>query len=134
MRHAEARTLDLQAFDNSAVEQVFLDDLVDIPLIHIGVPDAFGVNHDHGAFLATVQTPRRVYPHAAPAGDTQLFAAPFGMITHRQCVEALATGAAIGTLVGTEKDVIAIVVHGQKDTASARPCIARDRTQTPESW
>ena len=46
----------LQAFHHPAVDQVFVDDFVNIGLVHIGVPDRFRVDHQHRAFAAALQT------------------------------------------------------------------------------
>src|SRR3954469_2437919 len=51
---------DPQPLDDAPVLHVLLDDLVDIGLVHVGVPDRVGIDHDAGAFLAAVEAARLV--------------------------------------------------------------------------
>jgi hypothetical protein len=108
--------LDLQAFDNPAMQQVLLDDFVDIFPIHVGVPDAFRVDDDYRPFLAAVKTSCRVDPDTPLVRKSQCLAALLGIVTHGLRIKALSTCAAIRALVDTEKNVITIIVHNLKDT------------------
>ena len=93
------------------MQQVLLDNLVNIFLIYIGIPDPLRV-HDHDRpFRAAVKTTRGVDADPPWSGDTQLLTALFCMVAHTQCIEALATGTAVFTEVGTEKNVVTIIGH-----------------------
>jgi hypothetical protein len=102
---------DLQPLDNPTVQQMLLDDLVHIFLVYIGIPDPFGINDHDRPFFTAVETPGGIDADTPGTGYAQLLAAPFGVITHREGIEALATGAAVFTKIGTEKHVVVIVGH-----------------------
>ena len=55
---------DTQTLYDPAVFQVLLDDLVDILLVNVGVPDIFGVDHNHRPLVASVEAARIIdsYP------------------------------------------------------------------------
>ena len=133
MTHGVPVMLDLQAFDNPAMQQVLLDDFVDILPIHIGVPDTFRVNDDYRPLVTAVKTSCRVDPDAALARKPERLAALLGIVAHGLRIKALATRTAIRAFVDTEKNVISIVVHKLKDTGWEKPCKARERTTATQS-
>src|SRR5258707_1153257 len=49
-----------QPLDDTAVLEVLLDDLVDVGLVDVGVPDRVGVDDNARAFLAAVEAARLV--------------------------------------------------------------------------
>lgn len=116
LAHGLSVTLDLQALDNPAMQQVLLDDFVDIFPIHVGVPDTFRVDDDYRSFLTAVKTSCRVDTDAPLARKPQRLAALLGIVTHGLRIKALAACTAIRALVDTEKNVITIIVHNLKDT------------------
>lgn len=61
------RRSDAQAFDGPAIDQMFLDDLVNVFFVHVAVPDCLGVNDDDGALLAAIKTAGLVDAHPALA-------------------------------------------------------------------
>lgn len=60
----EGLAFELQALDDMSVPKMLINYLVDIFLVHIGVPRPLRINHHHGPFLATIQTPGGIDPHA----------------------------------------------------------------------
>ncbi len=44
-----------EALDGTVVEEVFGDDLLDVPDVDVSVPDGFGIDHDYGAVFALVE-------------------------------------------------------------------------------
>jgi hypothetical protein len=50
-----------------------VDDLVDVVLIDIGVPDAFGIDDDARTFLASIKTSRLVDSNLAFAVQIERF-------------------------------------------------------------
>src|SRR4051812_38998559 len=63
--------LHLQALDDASVAQMLLDDLVDVGLVDIGVPDTLGIDHHAGAFLAAVEAARLVDAHLPRARQAE---------------------------------------------------------------
>jgi len=91
---------------------MLMDNLIDVFLINIGVPDVVGVNHGHGPLFTTVQTTCRIH------SDTTLFSsnieflgALLGVISHGLSIMLLTTLAAIFSLVSTEKQVVLVIGH-----------------------
>jgi len=60
-----------------------LNNLIDILLIHIAVPDRFGIDDQHRAFIATIQTAGAIDANIFPFGNR--FALLFGIITQILC-------------------------------------------------
>src|SRR5688572_23685928 len=54
-----------EALDDAAVLQMLFDDLVDVGLIDVRVPDRIGVDHDAGTFLAAIEAARLIYADLA---------------------------------------------------------------------
>jgi hypothetical protein len=127
-RNTPPITLNLQPLDNPAMHKVFLDDFVDIFPVNIGIPDTFRVDHDDRPFITAIKTPRRIDPYATLVRKAQRFALLLGVIAHGQRIKSLAAGTAIRTRIDAEENMITIIVHGLKDTDSAVPCKAHDRT------
>lgn len=92
--------------------QVLVDNLVDIHLVHVGVPNALGVNHHDRPFLATVHAACLVDADTALAIHAQRLDAFLGMVAHLLCGMVGATGAAILALVHAEKNMITVIGHG----------------------
>jgi hypothetical protein len=68
-----------QALNHFAVLQMGFDDLVNVVLIHIGVPNRFWINHHDWTACAAIQAAGLIDTNAAMAMDTQLFNAGFAM-------------------------------------------------------
>src|SRR5262245_58904702 len=59
---------DAQALDDAAVLKMLADDLVDVVLVDVGVPDGVGIDHNTRPFLAAVKAPRLVDAHFTRSG------------------------------------------------------------------
>ncbi|MDH5614129.1 MAG: hypothetical protein OEY35_03750, partial [Gammaproteobacteria bacterium] len=57
-------------------------------------------------------------PDPALASQLAPFYFSLGIITHRQSIKVLTTTLPLGALVGAEKDMVAIIGHGAKDTGT----------------
>ena len=102
-----------EPFHDSAVSEVLLDNLVDVLLVNIAVPDRLGV-HDHdGTLGTTIQTSRGVDAHLSLSRQAKLFTALLGVVTHRLCAKALTALAAIFTQVRAEENMVFEVGHLQ---------------------
>src|SRR5262245_21124744 len=82
VRAAGAAILDAQSRDDAPVHQVLVDDLVDVGLVDVRVPDLLGV-HDHdGAFVAAIEAARLVDAHLALAAELELLDAALRIGLH----------------------------------------------------
>src|SRR5262245_18961623 len=82
-----------QAFDDAAVPQVLLDDLVDVGLVDIGVPDRVRVDDDAGTLLAAIEAARLVDAHLAFTGHAERLDAALGVVAHGRGALVVAAGA-----------------------------------------
>src|SRR6185436_13353849 len=107
------RALHPEPFDDAAVLEMFLDDLVDVGLVDVGVPDRFRVDDDAGAFLAAVEAARLVDADLAFAGETELLHPFLGVVAHRRRALAVAAGPvrARVTLIAAKENVLVVVGH-----------------------
>lgn len=94
------------------MQQMFVDDLVDIFFIGVGVPDIIGIDDDGRSQGTAPQTAGHICPHAAFMMNTQLLGALFHIIAHTLRVEIAATRLTGGTLIGAKEDMMAIKGHG----------------------
>ena len=111
-KHSDSQTL-----HDPPVLQVFIDDLVQVLPVQVGVPDIIRVHDQHRSLFTTIQAPRRIDSDTARTGDTKLLAALLDIIAHGRGIKTLAAGAAVGTQVRTEEDVVTIIRHGPNHTA-----------------
>ena len=111
MTKKSSASLDSQPLHDLPVLQVLLDNLVDILPINIAVPDRLRVHRHHRPFGTAIQASRGVDPHPTFAGQPQLLASLFGIITKTQRVESLTALTTVFTQVGTEKDMIFVIRH-----------------------
>ena len=102
-----------QALDRPAELQVRLDDLVDVGLIDIAVPDAFRVHHRHRARSAAVQAAGLVDAHLAGAGQALGLDALLAVVERRLRAVVGAAGFAIGALVQSKENVTLVVMRGR---------------------
>jgi ubiquinone biosynthesis monooxygenase Coq7 len=98
---------------------VFIDDLVQILPIEVGIPDGFRIHDQHRTFFTAVQATGRIDADPARAGDTELLAALLDIIAHRPGIKTLAAGTAVRAQVSTKKDVVTIIGHKPNHTAEA---------------
>src|ERR1035437_9528500 len=90
---------------------VFLDDLVDVMLVDIGVPDFFRVHHDAGAFLAAVEATRLVDARVAFPGEPEFLHALLGVVAQRTRALVVAADPAALALVAAEENVVGVITH-----------------------
>src|SRR5687768_10098201 len=111
-----------QALDHAPLLQVRVDDLVDIVLVDIGVPDGLGVHHGDRAAGATVEAAGLVDAHAARPGQPQRLDARLAMIERLLRLVLRAAGFAVAALVEAEEDVVLVVAHVAFRRAACRRC------------
>jgi len=98
---------------------VLIDDLVQILLIKVGIPDGLRVHDQHRTFFTTVQATGRIDADTARTGNTEFLAALLDIIAHGPGIKTLAACTAIRALVSTKKDVVSIIGHKPNHTAEA---------------
>ena len=95
-----------QSLDDLATAQVTLDDLVEIFVVDVGVPDGLGVDDQDGSGLAAVEAAGTVDPYLACTMDAEVLAALLD-VGARVGRTALVTAlAAVFALVGTEEHMV----------------------------
>src|SRR4030067_2789880 len=87
------------------MHQMFVNDLVDVILIHIGVPNAFGINRDHRPLGAAIHAAGVVHAAFSGAGKLKRFDFPLGVIAHGLRALGGAAGLAVLALIHTKKNV-----------------------------
>ena len=107
--------LNLQALNHAAILNVFENDLVNVALIYVGVPNIIWIDDQHGALGTAVQTAGEVDAHLALAIQIQLLDAILGVAANALRVVLIATRAAVVALVDTEKNVMPVVTHGNNN-------------------
>src|SRR5581483_2548035 len=89
---------------------MLLDDLLDVFLVDVGVPDAFGIDDDARALFAAIEAAGLVDAHVAGPRELELLHALLRVVAHAGGALVVAAGAIAGrALVAAEKDVIAVV-------------------------
>ncbi len=101
------------ALDHAAVLEVLLDDLVDVGAIDVGVPDRVRIDHDAGAFLATVQAAGLVDADLAFAGEPELLHPALGVVADLGCALVVAADPAAVALVAAEENVLCVIGHAR---------------------
>src|SRR5687768_766606 len=91
---------------------MLLDDLVDVLLVDVGIPDLLGVHDHHRALLAAVHAAGRVDAREPGAVQPELLHALLGVLLHR--LGAVAGAAVLGrlALVEAHEDVVLVEAHG----------------------
>ena len=103
--------LDAKPFDNFALHEVRVDDLVDVVLIDVRVPDAFRIHHDTRPLVATVEAARLVDPDLAFTVQAHLLDPRLRMLLHFRCAMTAAAGSALFALVQAKEHVTLVVAH-----------------------
>ncbi len=91
------------------MNQVFLDDFVDVVLIHVCIPDPFRVHDDGRALLASVQAARHVDPNLALTGKTQRLDFGLGIVAHLLGTAFRTAYTAVLAIIDAEKDMTTII-------------------------
>src|SRR5690606_13228328 len=106
------RSFEPQACYRFPAGQMGLDDLVDILPVEDPVPDAFRIDHGHGAEFATVEAARLVHAQLARTEQAEFLAALLRMGLQVRRTGGGATGArVIVALVDAEEDVTLVIAH-----------------------
>src|SRR4051812_24653057 len=121
-----------QALHDPAVLEMLLDDLVDVGLVHVGVPDLLRIHHDAGAFLAAVEAAGLVDAHGARARKAELLDALLGVVAQRARALVVAAGLAVLALVAAEEYVLVVVAH--EDPGGGRRRLFRRRPRDRRSF
>lgn len=101
--------LNLQTLHHAAIQQVFLNDLVNIFQIRIAVPNPFRIHHGDGSFTATIHATGLVDAHTTRSGDTQSLDLLFCVAAQAFRVMVLAAGGTVFAFVGAEEDMTAVI-------------------------
>lgn len=95
-----------QPFHDFAVDQVRVDDFVDVMFVNVGVPDSFGIDHQHRSEFAAVQAAGLIDSDFAGSIQTQLLDTLLGIFLYCWRTAIGATGATVIALIQTEKYVM----------------------------
>jgi len=93
------------------VYQVLLDDFIDILAVDIAVPGGFGVNHQHRAQGAAIETTGGIDAHATFPGQATRLDLRLGVLPDPDRPRLRAALLTALALVGTEKYGIFIILH-----------------------
>jgi hypothetical protein len=105
-KRSTGRRIDKQPLDDFTPDQVPIDNLIEVFLVDIGVPNRFGIHDDNGAELAAIEAAGRVDSDTPGAAEPKLLA-PLLDVGARVLGVALATGlATVFAYVGAEKHVV----------------------------
>jgi hypothetical protein len=102
----EAGVEEAQAFDGTAVEEVFGDDLLHVFDVDEAVPDGFGVDHDYGTVLALVEAAGFISTDVVFEAGVFDGVLEGGFEFFTAAGEATGTGGAFVALVGADEDVV----------------------------
>src|SRR4030067_2705798 len=104
---------DFQAFNDPPVLQILFDDLIEIPFILEGVPDAFGINHDDRAFVAAIHASGGVDADVVLAvGNIKLLDLVLDVVARLLRAVIAATILAVLALIGAEEHMFVVIAHG----------------------
>ena len=90
---------------------MLLDDLLDVFLVNIVVPDFFRIDDDHRTLIATIHAAGLVDPDLATAFQFELADAILGIGLCLAGAHIVAAAFALATLVATEKNVMFVIAH-----------------------
>lgn len=94
----------------TAMLKMLDDDLVDVFLATVAVPNLFRIHHHHRAFATTIKASRIVDPHPTLAMQAQLLDPLFGIFAYLAGIVILAT-IFIVTVMSTEKSMVLVKRH-----------------------
>jgi hypothetical protein len=103
--------LNLQAADDMSLLQVFRNNLIDVFPVHVGVPNAFRIDHDHRPLTAAIQATGGIDSRPAFARQTQGLDPLLGISAQFGGPALLATLAAIVPFIGAKKYVVTVIGH-----------------------
>ena len=104
------------------------DDFIDIGLSLIVIPNLFGIDHHHWAFLTTVEATGVIDTHFALPGQAKRLAFFLGVIAQVARASLAAGRATVVSLVGAKENVVFVVTHNDRfNKTCAELWLARSR-------
>ena len=103
--------LDPQPFNNTSVEQVFVDDFINIFPIEIGIPDLIRVDHDYRAKFAAIETTRTIYYDISLILPPKLLDSCLGIVAYFRRIALFKSLLTLLTLVSAEKYMVLVIRH-----------------------
>src|SRR5574340_1670286 len=101
-----AASLQLQALDDTPLFEMDLEDLVEVGLVHVGIPDAFRIHDQQRTFVAAVEAAGAVdaaLAFAVEIGELDLF---LQVVADLLDASSAAAFGAVVALVGAEKNMV----------------------------
>lgn len=115
----QALVCNAKAFDRSASDKMFADNLGGVFQAHVAVPDGIWVDHDRGTVLALIETPGLVYPDATSEAGCP------GEILQFSVQFAFAVSSAAGARRAFRADVVTDEDMAFKNGQEENPPLAR---------
>jgi hypothetical protein len=108
-----AYDLNFQPLHYAPIFQMLFDDLVEIAFIHVGVPGAFGINHDDRTVVAAIHASGGVDTDVVLlVGNPEFLDLVLHVIARFLRAVIVAASAAVFALVGAEKNMFVVKTHG----------------------
>jgi hypothetical protein len=99
----------LQAIYDAPLLQMFRNDLIEVLLVQVGVPNTFRIDHDHRPLATPVQATGAIDTHPALARQAQGLDPIFDIGAQLRGAALLTALAAIVPFIGTEKYMVAVI-------------------------
>src|SRR3989338_5525432 len=98
---------DLQALDDAAMPEVFIDDFVEVIFVPVGIPGALGIYHDNRPLLAAPQATGGIDANAVSASGKIVFLdLALYIITCFLRTVVVAAVTAVLALIGAEENML----------------------------
>jgi hypothetical protein len=104
-------SVDPKAFNDLALSQVRVNNLIDIVLIDKGVPNRFRVNHTDRAGVTSIEASGLINPYLAGARETECLNPGFGVLPHGLAAAIGTARATIVALIEAKKHVALKMAH-----------------------
>ena len=103
----------LQALDDAAMPEVFIDDFVEVFFVPVGIPDALWIHHDNRPLLAASQATGGIDANAvAVGGEAKFLDLVLHIIARFLRAVVVAAVAAVFVLIGAEKNMLVKKAQG----------------------
>src|SRR3989344_3813585 len=96
---------------NSSMDQMFVNNLVNVVMVNVGVPRTLRINHDYRPFLAAIEATGAVHADTALSMQPQRFDPLLGVIAHALGIVVRAAGGTVVPTVHTKKHMVTVVVR-----------------------
>jgi hypothetical protein len=94
-------------FNNAAIDQVLINNLIHIFPTLVGIPYTFGIDDNDRTLTASIQTPRSVDPDLALPADPEILGTLFCIIAHLGGIVIIAADAVL-SIIGAKKHMVFI--------------------------